>query len=142
MTGRKYEAPLKLNMKFGEALQRFVQTRPDEVERAMTESKDGRVCESDLVLPALRLAASRKDGFIETSDLILELQDLFNPSGRDAEIIPGRSDTFFSQKVRNLVSHRKGENSFIANGYAEYDAKRRGLRITEPGVKLLKTLNG
>lgn len=139
---KKYEAPVRLNMEFGEALRRFAQTKPHEVARAMAESNEGRVCESDLVVPALRFMAERKDGFITTTDLIAELESLFNPTGKDAEIIEGRSDTHFSQKVRNLVSHRSGENSFITNGFAQYDSKRRGLSITEAGRELLKKLNG
>jgi hypothetical protein len=138
----KYETPIKLNMGFGEAIERFAQTKPHQVERAMVESKNGRVHESDLVMPALRLAASRKNGFIETSDLISELTELFNPTGRDAEIIPGRSDTFFSQKVRNLISHKKDENNFIAQGYAEHDTERRGIRVTAAGIALMKNLGG
>lgn len=101
-----------------------------------------RVAESDLVLPTLRLAASRRDGFITTSDLIGELEELFEPAGEDVEILEGRTDSHFSQKVRNLISHRESENSFIRNGYAEYDATTRGIRITEPGRELLKKLNG
>ncbi len=103
---------------------------------------DGRICESDLVLPALRLMAERPGGFIGTSDLIAELAEVFNPTGMDAQIIPGRSDTYFSQKVRNLVSHRNAANSFIANGYAEYVGRRRGLRITDAGRELLERLGG
>ena len=98
--------------------------------------------EADLVSPTLRLLAERKDGFIVTSELIGELTALFNPTGKDAEIIEGRSDTFFSQKVRNMISHRNSSNSFIANGYAEYDSKRHGLRITTGGRELLGKLNG
>src|SRR5205814_10462384 len=104
--------------------------------------REGRICESDLVLPALRLMAERKDGFIATAELIRELEALFNPQGRDAEIIEDRADTFFSQKVRNLVSQRQGDNNFIANRFSEYDSKKHGLRITDAGKKLLKSLNG
>lgn len=103
---------------------------------------DGLVHESDLVLPALRLAANQPGGFIATSDLIVELEELFQPKGRDAEITEGRSDTRFSQKVRNLVSHRTTENNFIHNGYADYDSERRGIVITKAGRDLLKRLNG
>lgn len=53
-----------------------------------------------------------------------------------------RSDTYFSQKVRNLISHRKAPTSFIANGYAEHDEKRNGIQITEAGRKLLQTIGG
>jgi hypothetical protein len=101
-----------------------------------------RIAESDLVLPTLRLAASCSRGFISTSDLICELEELFEPAGDDAEILGSRTDSRFSQKVRNLVSHRESENSFIRNGYAQYDAVRRGIQITEQGRDLLKKLNG
>lgn len=108
----------------------------------MTDNDQGLVHESDLVLPALRLMAEQADGFMATSDLIGELEEIFNPRGRDAETIEGRSDTHFSQKVRNLVSHRDAENSFVANGYAEYDGNRHGLRITAAGRDLLRSLGG
>jgi hypothetical protein len=129
-------------MDFGEALRRFALTKPHEVAKVMTEAKEGLVHESDLVTPALRLMAARKDGFIATTDLIGELEALFNPTGRDADIIEGRADSHFSQKVRNLASHRKTANSFVANGYADYDAGKHGFRITDSGRALLKRLNG
>ena len=102
----------------------------------------GRVRESDLVLPALRLMAGRPNGFISTADLIAELAEVFNPTGLDAQLLDGRSDTYFSQKVRNLISHRNSAGSLIANGYAEYDQKTEGLRITDEGRKLLARLGG
>lgn len=104
-------------------------------------NSDKRICEIDLVVPALRLAASQPDGFISTSELITELEAVFNPQGRDAEVITGRSDTHFSQKVRNMISHRNNESSFISNGYAEYDSTERGIRITDAGRRLLQQLN-
>lgn len=107
----------------------------------MTNNDGERIHEADLVIPALRLAAERSEGFISTSDLIRELAEIFNPTGRDNEIIQGRSDTYFTQKVRNLVSHRHSENSFIANGFAEYDSRRRGIRITDAGRRLLAQLS-
>ena len=97
-----------------------------------------RISEKDLVVPALRLMMVQPDGFISTSKLIEELSDVFNPTGIDNEIIPGRSDTYFSQKVRNLISHRS--SNFISEGYAEYDNDRKGLRITDLGRKLLDKL--
>jgi hypothetical protein len=141
MSRKTYERPFKLDMDFGEAVQRFAQTKSHEVERLMAENK-GRVQESDLVLPTLRIMAERKDGFITTKELIGELQDLFNPTGQDAEILDGRADTYFSQKVRNLASHRATSNSFVTNGFAEYDGAKHGFRITGEGRALLKKLNG
>jgi hypothetical protein len=79
-----------------------------------------RVQERDLVVPALRAAASRPNGTISTSDLITELEDLFQPEGQDAELLEGRNDTYFSQKVRNLISHRTASTSMFLRGYAEY----------------------
>ena len=102
----------------------------------------GTVHESDLVLPTVRLLAAQPDGFMTTSDLIAELEDIFNPSGHDAQIATNRSDTYFTQKVRNMISHRSGPSSFIANGYAEYVSRRRGLQITDAGRLLLKSLGG
>lgn len=46
------------------------------------------------------------------------------------------------QKVRNLISHKRVGNSFIANGYAEHDKEREGIQITDAGRKLLKILGG
>lgn len=97
-----------------------------------------RIREGDLVLPTLRLASERPNGEISTGDLIFELTEVFRPSGQDAEIIQGRLDTYFSQKVRNLISHRGNPTSFIANGYAEYTGD--GIRITERGRNLLADL--
>lgn len=98
------------------------------------------ITENDLIAPALRLASERANGEISTTDLIVELTKLFEPSGRDAEIMAGRNDTHFSQKVRNMVSHRNQPSSFIANGYAEYTGD--GVRITEQGRQLLRNLGG
>lgn len=104
----------------------------------MTGINNGRVRESDLVGPTLRLLAAGPSGFMSTSGLITELTLLFNPTDRDAEIVPGRNDTYFSQKVRNLISHRN--SNFIASGYAEYDDIRQGLTITSAGQALLTQL--
>lgn len=104
----------------------------------------GRIRETDLFVPALRMAALRKAGFISTSDLIAELSEVFNPTGIDAALLDGRNDTHFSQKVRNLISHRESSTSFIKKGYAEYlDATAiadRGIRITDKGRRLLAEL--
>lgn len=93
-----------------------------------------RVSEPELVVPALRAMAARPNGFISTSDLIGELEVIFQPSGKDAEIIPERADTYFSQKVRNLVSHR----TLTKGGVAKYDKNRRGYQITDVGVISLR----
>ena len=54
------------------------------------------------------------NGFVSTSDLISGLTEVLHPTGVDAEILSGRSDTYFSQKVRNLKSH----DTFQRDNYA------------------------
>lgn len=90
------------------------------------------VTESELVLPALWLMAQRPDGRIDTSDLIRDLTNIIQPTGIDAEILSGRNDTYFSQKVRNLKSH----NTFERDGYA-IDVPN-GFKITEIGIALVE----
>jgi hypothetical protein len=102
------------------------------------------VSELDLVIPALRLAVQQTGGKITTSDLIKELTLIFKPTGKDAQKCKNRSDTYFSQKVRNLVSHKKGGTNLIANGYADHfkmpGTRRGGIIITAAGRTLLKSL--
>jgi hypothetical protein len=124
-------------MDYSEALGRFSATKLEEVKQLMAETKDGVIHESDLVIPTLRLLNAAPDGFLETSALINSLEQLFNPQGKDAEIIEGRNDSYFSQKVRNLVSHRGSGNSPILRGWIKYHTKSKGLSITDAGRKLL-----
>lgn len=42
---------------------------------------------------------------IRTSGLIYEARRIMRPDGEDLEILEGRNDDKFSQKVRNLKSH-------------------------------------
>lgn len=51
------------------------------------------------------------------------------PSGEDLDILNGRSDDKFSQKVRNLKAH----DTFESLGYAEY--KNGMFTITDLGKK-------
>lgn len=85
-----------------------------------------RISERELILPSLYLAVYN-GGRITTSELIKRLTDIMKPSGMDAEILAGRSDTYFSQKVRNLRSH----DTLVAPGYAMYSDK--GYVITKLG---------
>lgn len=95
-----------------------------------------RVRERDLVIPALRSAALL-GGTITTTQLIQALTDEFEPSGLDAEIMDGRQDTYFSQKVRNLVSHRDTSTSMFTRGYASYHAASESISITGAGRAFL-----
>ncbi len=96
---------------------------------------DKRVSETELLLPALYFI-NREPG-ITTSRLKSLLVDLLRPTGKDAEIAKNRSDTYFEQKVRNLVSHR----TLQGRGYAEYrKVGRDGVHtVTEAGRAFLRT---
>ena len=61
--------------------------------------------ESDLIIPVLACISSEKEG-VTTSELIRFLEENLKPTGKDKEISKNRKDTRFSQKVRNIVSHR------------------------------------
>lgn len=96
-----------------------------------------RISEGELVVPTLRILEISNRTWTTTTELIARLTELFAPSGTDAEILQGRSDTYLSQQVRNLILHRNQPMSFISRGLAEYDAARHGLRISA-----FRTLNG
>jgi predicted HNH restriction endonuclease len=91
-----------------------------------------RINEEQLVLPTLYLLNSSAQG-LTTSDLIRDLTVLFNPTGEDAEILDGRSDTKFSQKVRNLKSHDTLENLGYATFTPNASARGGSFGITEMG---------
>lgn len=94
-----------------------------------------RITESALILPSLYLMKINK-GKITTSELIEKLRLIMKPSGEDLEILLGRKDDKFSQKVRNLKSHKTFENL----GYAEYkgEPKKGFVEITDEGENHLK----
>ena len=62
--------------------------------------------EEDLIIPALFELHFNPNG-MTTSMLIKALTKNLKPEGADAEILFGRNDTRFSQKVRNLISHKR-----------------------------------
>ncbi len=94
---------------------------------------EGRIKERDTYVPVLKFLDDAPDGFMKTAELIRALEAYFGPKGEDAEILRDRSDTKFSQIVRNIVSHRETANNLIGAGWAEYDKTKRGLRITAAG---------
>jgi hypothetical protein len=73
-----------------------------------------------------------------TNDIIARLTELFAPSGKDSKILERRSDIYFSQKVRNMISHRDQPSSFIHQGLAHYE--RHGLRISDQGRLTVRAL--
>jgi hypothetical protein len=93
-----------------------------------------RIPESDLIIPTLELLDAAPEGEMKTTDIIEALEAKFPPIGEDGEILQGRHDTKFSQKIRNLKSHKTLENAGLA------EAIYRGFRITKAGRNLVRSL--
>ena len=92
-----------------------------------------RIKEADTYLPIMDLLDSSPDGFMKTSDIIRGLEAYFRVAGEDAEILENRSDTKFSQIVRNVISHKTSPSNLIGMGLAVHEKARKGLRITQAG---------
>ncbi|MFB6349818.1 hypothetical protein ACFBZI_10345 [Moraxella sp. ZJ142] len=60
--------------------------------------------ENEIVVVACGVIQQK--GSVTTTELISELENLMNPTGNDTVILDDRNDSKFSQKVRNIVSHR------------------------------------
>lgn len=73
-----------------------------------------RLSEYDLILPSLQIISQEWEGGISTSDLIPKLRKLLTLSEEDTVILQWRRDDKFSQKVRNLVSHKTLERKWYA----------------------------
>jgi hypothetical protein len=141
MSKREYflESTARLVTTFGprklEAVELLTQVTP---RPRYARTRHARISERELVLPTLRLLDRGTRGWVATSTLIERLTELFGPSGQDAEILDDRSDTYFSQKVRNMISRRNQPSSFIHQGLAEYE--QHGLRISDLGRTTLHAL--
>lgn len=75
--------------------------------------------ESDIIPYALDLIRSNPG--IRTSELIDKLRAIMEPSGEDLVILKNRSDDKFSQKVRNIKSHKSIE--YEAYTVGEHDCQ-------------------
>lgn len=87
--------------------------------------------ENDLIFPALQLLNQALHRGLSTTQLIEKLRERLQPIGHDREIIEGRNDDYFSQKVRNLKSHNTLTNKGLAVYISGYWA------ITTAGKKYL-----
>ncbi|HXL64747.1 MAG TPA: hypothetical protein VN938_06795 [Xanthobacteraceae bacterium] len=96
------------------------------------------ISEADLLIPTLKILASKPNGKMDTSNLIMELEAHFKPTGHDAEIVEGRTDSYFSQIVRNMISHKNNPGNIIGEGFAIHTGTRQGLEITQSGRLHLK----
>jgi predicted HNH restriction endonuclease len=92
--------------------------------------------ESDLIIPALKLLRQNPKG-LHTSELIERLENTLKPTGHDLELLEGRSDTVFSQKVRNLKSHDTLVRKQLATFMPKDDIKGGLHQITKEGLDYL-----
>jgi len=98
------------------------------------------IAESKIRDEVLRELAASSSGEITISDLIDQLEIRLSPSGKDAQIADGRSDTYFSQKVRNTVSHRQQGTGLAARGLAKYNPDRESWTITAEGIEYVAAM--
>ena len=99
-----------------------------------------RIRERDLIIPALRSIADAPRGEMTTTNLIAALEEEFAPEGQDSEVLNDRNDTYFSQKVRNLVSHASSSTSMFHRGYAVHHPESESISITDAGRAFLDTV--
>lgn len=92
-----------------------------------------RIIEGEIRSAALKELLYAKGQTLTTSALIARLAKRLNPTHQDAAILQGRSDTYFSQKVRNLVSHRNQSTGLVARGLADYDPLSESWTLTKTG---------
>lgn len=89
---------------------------------------------------AMKELLSAPGGRRSTTQLIDRLSAKLPLTGKDAQIAYKRSDTYFSQKVRNLVSHRNQSTGLQARGLADYDADSETWTLTKQGRSHAATL--
>ena len=69
--------------------------------------------ESDLFPTALQILKLHPDG-IDTQNLVKQMRIRLKPNGEDVIVLANRNDDRFSQKVRNLKSHKTLEKKNFA----------------------------
>ena len=77
---------------------------------------------------------------LTTSELIESLSKRLAPTGQDSRILLNRNDTHFSQKVRNIVSHRNQRTGLVARSIADYNKDEESWTLTETGCEYASSL--
>ena len=91
--------------------------------------------ERDLVLPALSLISKNPEG-LNTTELKDMLRAVLQPCGHDLDILQGRNDDVFSQKVRNLISH-KTLNTYVDINCGRYYINNEGLNFIKTNSNIV-----
>ena len=86
--------------------------------------------DSNLVAPALLAIYKEKNHLIFTSNLQKKLRKYFLLDKNDEKILKGRKDDSFSQKVRNIKSHKTLSKLNLAT---EFD---KGIKLNDNGCLL------
>ena len=68
------------------------------------------ISEKELIIPSLIVIYNENEEGITTSDLLSSLRQVLQPTGDDLSKLENRNDDKFSQKVRNLKSHKTLES--------------------------------
>lgn len=90
-----------------------------------------RIAENELIEPALDCLYDAPNGIVSTTELRDYLAQVLKPKGEDTEILDGRNDMKFDQKVRNLKSHK----TLVKTGYVDHVHK--GFRLNAFGQKMM-----
>lgn len=93
------------------------------------------ISENELIIPALIIMLNSENFSIQTSDLINQLRDKFEPQfdEQDRAILLNRYDEKFTQIVRNLKSHK----TFVRLNLAE--EIEGGFRLLPAGAEWLES---
>ena len=91
---------------------------------------------ADLWKYALLIMSVRPESEISTADLIAELPSYVHLSDEHAAANASRTDSKFSQIVRNLKSHKNTKSNFIYQGFAR-DVPG-GFKITRKGLDFVR----
>ena len=95
----------------------------------------GKVTDYNLIAPALSVINLEKNNTISTSKLIDNLKKKSIISETEKIILKNRSDDKFSQKIRNLISHKVLEKYNLAK------SSKNKIELTNHGKRLGKLIN-
>ena len=100
-----------------------------------------RTTEFDISVATLKVANSKTNNVARFDDLRREIPIYLNLTQGDLEKSPTRpGEKLWEQIIRNIRSHYKSENNFIALGYLEH-IKGTGYKITASGKKYLNSFD-
>ena len=104
-----------------------------------------KVNDYNLIAPAVNTIYSQNAHFVSTSKLIDKLRKNSSIPNEEKEILKNRSDDKFSQKIRNLISHKVLENyNLAASSKNQIELTSHGKRLgkfIQDKLKKNKTIN-